>query len=191
MKKRLLLHCCCAPCAAYVLECLTPLYECAIFFYNPNIEPALEYDKRKAELHKLITRNSLLSRIELIDSDYNNAVFADLTGEFKHEPEGETRCGLCYELRLRETASRASAGKYNIFATTLSVSPHKNAGLLNEIGTKLAGEFNIEYLVSDFKKQDGYKRSVELSKEYGLYRQIYCGCNSSMNSKTNLSAENK
>ena len=175
-KQRLLLHCCCAPCASYVLECLMPLYDCTILFYNPNIEPYDEYVRRRGELDKLLARNSLLKNIEILDCKYDNDTFVQAVGQLRGEPEGGARCTICYELRLRETAKRAKDANFEIFTTTLSVSPYKDAKLLNDIGDKLAVEYNIEYLRSDFKKHDGYRRSVELSKEYGLYRQNYCGC---------------
>ena len=175
-KPRLLLHCCCAPCASYVLESLIPLYDCTVLFYNPNIEPCDEYDKRRGELDKLLARNSLLENIGVLDCDYDNDTFVQAVCQLRGEPEGGARCTICYELRLRETAKRAKDGNFEIFTSTLSVSPYKDANLLNDIGDKLAVEYNIEYLSSDFKKNDGYRRSVELSKKYGLYRQNYCGC---------------
>jgi len=153
-----------------------PLYDCTILFYNPNIEPYDEYVRRRGELDKLLARNSLLKNIEILDCKYDNDTFVQAVGQLRGEPEGGARCTICYELRLRETAKRAKDANFEIFTTTLSVSPYKDAKLLNDIGDKLAVEYNIEYLRSDFKKHDGYRRSVELSKEYGLYRQNYCGC---------------
>ena len=175
-KQRLLLHCCCAPCASYALECLIPLYDCTVLFYNPNIEPYYEYEKRRGELDKLLARNSLLKNVEILDCKYDNDTFVQAVGQLRSEPEGGIRCTICYELRLRETAKRAKDGNFDIFTTTLSVSPYKNAKILNDIGAGLAVEYGIGYLRSDFKKHDGYRRSVELSKKYGLYRQNYCGC---------------
>jgi len=159
-----------------VLESLIPLYDCTVLFYNPNIEPFDEYDKRRGELDKLVARNSLLKYTGILDCNYDNDTFVQAVGQLRGEPEGGARCTICYELRLRETAKRAKDGNFEIFATTLSVSPYKDANLLNDIGDRLAVEYNIEYLRSDFKKNDGYRRSVELSKKYGLYRQNYCGC---------------
>ena len=182
-KQRLLLHCCCAPCASHVLELLVPVYECTVIFYNPNIEPFEEYEKRKKELNKLMARNSLLSGVSVIDVDYSNDVFTKAVNALRDESEGGVRCRVCFELRLRETAIYAAEGKFDIFTTTLSVSPHKNSALLNEIGSRLAEEYGIGYLVSDFKKQDGYKHSVELSEKYNLYRQDYCGCIQQSNDK--------
>jgi len=175
-KKRLLLHCCCAPCASYVLESLIPLYDCTVLFYNPNIEPFEEYEKRRGELDKLFARNSLLNNVGKLNCNYDNDTFVQTVCQLRGEPEGGARCTICYEMRLRETAKRAKDGNFEIFTTTLSVSPYKDAELLNAIGDKLTAEYNIEYLRSDFKKNDGYRRSVELSKKYGLYRQNYCGC---------------
>ena len=184
-KQSLLLHCCCAPCASHVLGCLTPLYDCTVLFYNPNIEPREEYEKRKGEIEKLLVRNSLCNDVEILDCSYDNDTFAQLVSKLRSEPEGGARCSVCYKLRLRETAKRA-AEKFELFTTTLSVSPYKNAKLLNEIGDRLAKEYGTGYLCSDFKKEDGYKHSVELSKEYDLYRQNFCGCMSS-----NRASENK
>ena len=172
----LLLHCCCAPCTTYVLECLVPEYNVTLFFYNPNIEPHEEYEKRKKELVKLLEKASLSSELKLLDKEYDNAAFVDAALSLRDEPEGGERCRVCFELRLKETAARAVAGEFDVFGTTLSVSPHKDANLLNEIGTRIASEYDVKYLSSDFKKNNGYKRSVELSKKYGLYRQEYCGC---------------
>ena len=173
---KILLHCCCAPCASYVLECLTPQYNVSLLFYNPNIEPQAEHEKREKEIARLLEKASLLSSVDVIDCDYDNAAFENVTLSLRDEPEGGLRCNACFELRLRETARRAQTGKYDVFGTTLTVSPHKNANLINEIGNKLAKEYHVEYLQSDFKKNNGYKRSAELSKQYGLYRQNYCGC---------------
>jgi len=159
-----------------VLEVLTPVYECTVFFYNPNIEPEDEFKKRKSELDKLIIRNSLLTGIDVLDCGYCNDVFAKAVSVLREEPEGRDRCRVCFELRLKETAVRAAEGSYDMFATTLSVSPHKDALLLNEIGSRLAVEHGVGYLVSDFKKREGYKQSIELSALYNLYRQSYCGC---------------
>jgi len=175
-KKSILLHCCCAPCASSVLEKLVPMYTVSIVFYNPNIEPHEEYDKRKNELTKLLSTMPVLHEVELIECEYDNAAFKHAALSLRQEPEGGLRCRMCFEMRLKETARIAGAGEFDIFATTLSVSPHKNAKLLNEIGSKIADETGIEYLHANFKKQNGFKRSLELSNIYGLYRQEYCGC---------------
>ena len=173
---RLLLHCCCAPCASYVLEYLSPFFEISILFYNPNIFPEDEYYKRKAELQKLLSQASYPNRVDMLDCAYEPEAFAAVATPFLEEPEGGRRCRECFTLRLGETARRAKEGGYDYFTTTLSVSPHKDAAVLNEIGDKLAKEHGVGYLIADFKKRDGYKRSVNLSNQYGLYRQTYCGC---------------
>ena len=175
-KQKLLLHCCCAPCASSVLERLIPQYDVSVVFCNPNIEPFEEYDRRKKELKKLLRNMPLLSDAKLIECEYDNAAFKHAALSLREEPEGGKRCRACFNLRLAETARLAKAGEYDLFATTLSVSPHKDAEILNEIGSEQAKEYGVGYFCSDFKKQDGHKRSIELSKEYGLYRQNYCGC---------------
>ena len=153
-----------------------PEYNITVLFYNPNIEPQEEYEKRKKELIKLLDEASFPSDVIMLENEYDNAAFSTAALSLRDEPEGGARCRVCFELRLSETAARAKAGEYDVFATTLSVSPHKDAKLINEIGAQIASEYGIKYLASDFKKNDGYKRSVELSKKYGLYRQEYCGC---------------
>ena len=172
----LLLHCCCAPCASYVLEYLSAFFKITVLYFNPNIIPQEEYDKRANEFTKLPLQNGYKNRVELQVCPYDPTDFMMLAAPLRGEPEGGLRCRECFRLRLGETASLALAGGYDYFGTTLSVSPHKNAAVLNEIGSSLALMHNIRYLASDFKKRDGYKRSVELSGQYGLYRQSYCGC---------------
>ena len=172
---RLLLHCCCAPCAVYVLEYLSPFFEITVLFYNPNIRPREEYDKRAAELQKLPIAK-YPNKVDVFVTEYEPTVFDISTTRLEDEPEGGLRCAVCFRLRLTETARRAREDGYEYFTTTLSVSPYKNAALLNEIGGELAGEYGVGYLTSDFKKRDGYKRSIELSNQFGLYRQSYCGC---------------
>jgi len=173
---RLLLHCCCAPCASYVLEYLSPYFAITILFYNPNIRPVGEYRKREAELNRLLSLAAYPNRVDMLPCVYDAEVFDAVALPFWEEPEGGRRCRECFDLRLRQTAKRARDGGYDYFATTLSVSPHKNAVVLNEVGNRMAEEYGVEYLDSDFKKRDGYKRSIILSKQYGLYRQSYCGC---------------
>lgn len=176
---RLLLHCCCAPCASYVLEYLSPKFSISVFYCNPNIEPREEYDKRESELRRLIGAVSYPNPVNILEyDDYSaeNAEYKEATKALTAEPEGGRRCEACFEMRLEETAVRARAGGFDCFTTTLSVSPYKNAALLNEIGYRLGQKHGIEYLYADFKKRDGYKRSIELSRQYGLYRQAYCGC---------------
>ena len=175
-KKRLLLHCCCAPCSSYVLEYLHRWFEITIFFYNPNITEEQEYQKRKAELIRYLEEAPFGKEIRRIDADYEPERFLRLARGHEKDPERGERCVLCFELRLSETARRAGEGGYDYFCTTLSISPHKDADLLMEIGERLSGEWGVPYLPSDFKKKNGYKRSIELSGEYGLYRQDYCGC---------------
>jgi len=153
-----------------------PQYNITVLFYNPNIEPQSEYDKRKNELTGLLVKASLESDVDRLECGYDNAVFSNAVLSLRSEPEGGKRCRICFELRLRETAKRAAAGKYDIFATTLTVSPHKDADVINEIGQLLSSEYTVKYLSSDFKMNDGFKRSVELSKSYNLYRQRFCGC---------------
>ena len=177
---RLMLHSCCAPCSSYVLEYLRRYFEITVFYYNPNISMEAEYQKRVAEQKRLIGEYNQLTDsgypIAVIEGDYEPEAFYEIARGLEQCPEGGERCFACYELRLRETAKRAKAGQYDYFTTTLSISPLKNAAKLNEIGEKLAAEFGVAWLPSDFKKKDGYKRSIELSKEYDLYRQDYCGC---------------
>ncbi len=172
----LLLHACCAPCSSYVLEYLTEFFNVTVYFYNPNITEDSEYEKRKNELMRLIKEKPFRYPVKMIDGDYSPEVFFNMSKGFEDCLEGGERCFLCYEQRMRSTAQLAKDHNYEYFCTTLSVSPHKNAAKLNEIGASLSDEFGVPYLFSDFKKRGGYKRSIELSKQYGLYRQNYCGC---------------
>jgi len=174
-KPTLLLHACCAPCSSAVLEILKDFFDITIFFYNPNISPESEFEYRLEELKRLLFEMGL-SNIEIISPEYKSEDFEKIAKGFEKEAEGGPRCKLCYNLRLRATANAAKAGSFDFFTTTLTVSPYKNAEALNEIGGKLADEFGIKYLYSDFKKKEGYKRSCELSRIYNLYRQDYCGC---------------
>ena len=170
------LHCCCAPCSSYVLEYLSGYFRLILFFYNPNITEAAEYEKRKAELKRLVREKPFPGPIEFADADYEDKLFFEKTKGLEREPECGRRCFVCYEMRLRKTAQMAVEAGAAYFCTTLSISPHKNADKLMEIGEALADEYGISYLPSDFKKKNGYKRSIELSREYDLYRQNYCGC---------------
>ena len=174
-KTRLLLHCCCAPCGSHVITLLAQSYDVTVLFYNPNIQPPEEYDKRLAALRQMLALPEYAG-IAFVVGEYDPHAFKLLAAPFADEPEGGHRCEVCFDLRLNETARLAADGGYGCFTTTLSISPHKNARLLNAIGKKFEQAYGIEYLCADFKKQDGYKRSVELSKKYGLYRQSYCGC---------------
>lgn len=172
----LLLHSCCAPCSSYVLEYLSNYFEITVFYYNPNIFPESEYTKRILEQQTLIGQMETKYPVSFAAGCYDRDRFYEIAKGLELEKEGGERCRKCYELRLREAASMAAAGGFDYFTTTLSISPMKNAARLNEIGLSLEEEYPVKYLVSDFKKKNGYKRSVELSREYGLYRQDYCGC---------------
>ncbi len=174
--KRLLLHCCCAPCSSYVLEYLTKYFIITAFFYNPNITEYDEYEKRKNELKRYIGEVEFTNPVNMIDGDYEPQNFFDMAKGKEDIPEGGERCFMCYRMRMERAAEIAKAGGYDYFCTTLSVSPHKNAAKLNEIGGELEKLYGVKYLYSDFKKRNGYKRSIELSAQYGLYRQNYCGC---------------
>lgn len=178
--QRLLLHSCCAPCSSYVLEYLRQYFRITVFYYNPNISMEPEYRKRVEEQKRLIAEyNALLGngyQIEIIEGDYEPAAFYEIAKGLEQCPEGGERCFACYELRLLKTALLAKKGAYDYFSTTLTISPLKNAQKLNEIGERLAKVYGTPWLVSDFKKKNGYKRSIELSAKYDLYRQDYCGC---------------
>jgi len=173
---RVMLHACCAPCASYVLEYLAEHFAVTVLYYNPNTFPAGEYEKRLGELKKLILNLKTKYPVSLLCGEYNPGAFYGLVRDFEAEPEGGGRCKLCFKLRLEETARLAKKNGFDYFATTLTVSPHKNAALINGIGGVMSEKFGVPYLYSDFKKRDGYKRSIELSNKFGLYRQDYCGC---------------
>lgn len=190
---RLLLHACCAPCSSYCLEYLRTYFDLTVFYYNPNITEDVEYRKRVAEERRLIEMMNFQAcdlsgqqaedelpgqsaKIKIIEGDYNPSSFYEIAKGLEQCPEGGERCFRCYELRLRESARVAEEQHFDYFTTTLTISPLKNAAKLNEIGERLGEEYGVAYLPSDFKKRNGYKRSIELSKEYHLYRQDYCGC---------------
>lgn len=175
-RPRLLLHSCCAPCSSAVLERLTEAFDITVFFYNPNIAPAEEFVHRVEEQGRLIAEMPHQGKIELICGEYDDAAFYALAKGLEDVPEGGERCMRCFRLRLGKTAQMAREGGFDYFTTTLSISPLKDAQRLNAIGAELAAQFGVPYLFSDFKKKNGYKRSCELSAEYGLYRQDYCGC---------------
>lgn len=179
---RLLLHACCAPCASYVLEYLSDYFDITLFFYNPNIDSFEEYEKRLAELARLVNTLPHKNNIEIINGEYTPHVFFNASLGLENEPERGKRCDKCFYLRLEETVKAAKADDFDYFCTTLSISPHKNAALLNKIGEELAEKYGIPYLPSDFKKKGGYLRSIELSKKYNLYRQNFCGCRFSKDS---------
>jgi len=172
----LFLHSCCAPCSSYVLEYLSQYFSITIFYYNPNIYPEEEYYKRVREQQMLISKMPMRNPVSFIEGFYEKDKFYEVTKGMEWEKEGGERCFRCYELRLRQAAKSAASKGFDYFATTLSISPLKNAAKLNEIGERLAAEYQVAYLPSDFKKRNGYKRSIQLSQEYGLYRQNYCGC---------------
>ncbi len=177
-KPRLLLHSCCAPCSSHCLSVLTPLAKVSVLYFNPNIYPREEYEKRKSEQKRLI--ESAFPEVELLDADYDHDAFLRAAAGLEEEREGGARCEKCFRLRLERAAREAKAGGFDLFATTLTVSPHKNAPLINAIGLKEGEKAGAEFLPSDFKKRDGYLHSVRLSEKYALYRQNYCGCEFSL-----------
>lgn len=180
---RLLLHCCCAPCSSYVLEYLSRFFEITCLFYNPNISPAEEYKKRAEELRRLISEQPHKNPVSIIVEKYNPQDFFAAVKGYEHIKEGGERCFRCYRLRLEMAAKYAKEYNFDYFCSTLSISPLKNARKLNEIGEELSEIYKIFHLPNDFKKKGGYKRSIELSAEYDLYRQNYCGCVFSKNER--------
>ena len=175
-KPTLLLHACCAPCSSYCLEYLSKTFDITVLFYNPNIESEMEFNKRVDELIRFIDECRSMEGVNLEILDYDNSEFYNAVEGLEDEKEGGVRCFKCYELRLRKTAEYAKEHNFEYITTTLTISPHKNSEKINEIGLKVADEYGLKYLLSDFKKNDGFKRSIELSKEYDLYRQSFCGC---------------
>ncbi|MBR3173314.1 MAG: epoxyqueuosine reductase QueH [Eubacterium sp.] len=175
-KPTLLLHACCAPCSSYCLEYLSKTFDITVLFYNPNIESEMEFNKRVDELIRFIDECRSIEGVNLEILDYDNSEFYNAVEGLEDEKEGGVRCFKCYELRLRKTAEYAKEHNFEYITTTLTISPHKNSEKINEIGLKVADEYGLKYLLSDFKKNDGFKRSIELSKEYDLYRQSFCGC---------------
>lgn len=180
---RLLLHCCCAPCSSYVLEYLSRFFEITCLFYNPNISPAEEYEKRAEELRRLISEQPHKNPVSIIVEKYNPQDFFAAVKGYEHIKEGGERCFRCYRLRLEMAAKYAKEYNFDYFCSTLSISPLKNARKLNNIGEELSEIYKISHLPNDFKKKGGYKRSIELSAEYDLYRQNYCGCVFSKNER--------
>ena len=172
----LLLHSCCAPCSSYCIEYLSQYFRITVLYYNPNISPREEYEKRKAEQIRLIESLPVKNPVTLLDCDYEAERFEEIAKGYEDCREGGARCFRCYELRMRKAAQLAKEKGFDYFCTTLSISPLKNAEKINETGVKLSEEYGVRWLYSDFKKREGYKRSIELSKEYGLYRQDFCGC---------------
>ena len=171
--KTLLLHSCCAPCSSYCLGEVAKHFKTTVLYYNPNLDTEEEYEKRKAEQIRFLRETGLA---ELLDCDYSPEDFEKIAAGYESEKEGGARCARCFRLRLEKTAQTAKQGGFDYFGTILTVSPLKNARLINEIGFALEQELGVKYLPSDFKKRGGYLRSIELSKEHGLYRQDYCGC---------------
>ena len=172
-KPKLLLHSCCAPCSTACLERLKDAFQITVFYYNPNIDDEEEYQKRKDEQIRLLQQTGWA---DFLDCDHDKGVFEAMSKGYENEPERGKRCYLCYELRLAKTAQIARQNGFDCFATTLTLSPYKNAEWLNEIGEKVGGRYEITYLYTDFKKRGGYHRSIELSSEFDLYRQDFCGC---------------
>ncbi len=169
---KLLLHSCCGPCSTAVIERLKNNFDITVYFFNPNIEPLEEYDKRKYNQIKVLEKYN----IKYVDNDYNNQLFKNIASNLENAKEGGLRCYKCYNLRLKETAIKAKEDNFEYFTTTLTISPSKDSQIINQIGNSLSIENNIKYLPGDFKKNNGYLRSIELSKELDLYRQQYCGC---------------
>ncbi len=187
----LLIHSCCAPCSSYILKYLIEYFNITVFYYNPNIYPVSEHDKRLNEQKELINqinseKKNKFNFIKLIEGPSDFEKFSQISKELENEPEGGKRCCHCYLMRLEKTAEMAKENNYDYFTTTLTISPHKNASVINNIGQKLEAKYSIKYLYSNFKKKDGYKKSIQLSKQYNLYRQDYCGCVFSKNLKNNF-----
>lgn len=178
---KLLIHSCCAPCSSYVLEYLTQYFDITVFYYNPNISPEQEYRHRVEEQKRLISE--MCHDVKFIEGIYEPQKFYEMAKGLENEPERGKRCLKCYRMRLEKTAETAKNGNFDFFTTTLSISPQKDSAVLNEIGRQLSTEYNVPYLFSDFKKRGGYKRSIELSAQFNLYRQNFCGCVFSRNNK--------
>lgn len=180
----ILLHCCCAPCSSYCMEYLSRYSLITAFYYNPNITDTAEYNHRAAELERLINEMPMEHKPAFVNADYEPDAFYAMSRGLEQVPEGGVRCFGCYRLRLEKTAQFAALNGYDYFTTTLTISPLKNAQVLNQIGLELGEKYGVKYLTSDFKKNNGYKRSIELSQQYGLYRQNYCGCGFSKRNET-------
>lgn len=180
---RLLLHSCCGPCSSYVLEYLTNHFDVTLLFCNPNIYPEDEYRKRAAVQRELIANAAFARPVSFLEDPYDPSTFDHAAAGLETQPEGGARCLKCFELRLGRTAALAASRGFDFFTTTLSVSPHKNADAINRLGEVLSTEHGVRWLYADFKKKNGYKRSLELSREYGLYRQDYCGCRYSLQAR--------
>ena len=175
-KNKILLHSCCAPCSSYVIKFLSNYFDITVLYYNPNIYPKEEYEKRKQEQIRLIKTLKTKNKLDFLDCDYDNQLYNELIKGYETCQEGGNRCNICFKLRLEKTAKLAKNQNYDYFCSTLTVSPHKNSKIINEIAEKLSKYYQIKWLNSDFKKNEGFKESIELSKKYDLYRQDYCGC---------------
>lgn len=175
-KKRLLIHSCCAPCSSYVLEYLSQYFSITVLYFNPNITDRAEYNLRCAEQERFCNIFPTQNKINFVAGEYKPLDFFEATKDLQDEPEGGARCVECFKLRLEHTAQIAKAQNFDYFTTTLTISPLKNSQVINRIGADLQEKYGVNYLFSDFKKREGYKRSIQLSAEYGLYRQNYCGC---------------
>ncbi|MDE5630014.1 MAG: epoxyqueuosine reductase QueH [Bacilli bacterium] len=172
IRKKILLHSCCGPCSTACIERLKENFEITVLYYNPNIEPREEYELRKSEQKRLLG----ILKVDYLDCDYDNERWRSITKPFSEDEEGERRCSVCFGIRLKYTAKMAKSLHFDYFGTTLTVSPHKNSAIINDIGDKIGNKVGIRFLFADFKKRDGYKRSIELARNYDLYRQDYCGC---------------
>ena len=181
---RLLLHACCAPCSSYVISYLANYFDITIYFYNPNMDSDDEYEKRCAELKRFVREFKTKHPVHVVIEEYHHDEFLEISKGLENEPERGRRCLKCYELRLRKSFMYAKENNFDYITTTLTLSPHKNSKIINEIGKKLEDELSFPYLFSDFKKKDGYKKSILLSQEYNLYRQNYCGCEFSKREST-------
>lgn len=173
---RLLLHSCCAPCSSYTLEYLSRYFDITVYYFNPNISPKQEFDKRFEEQKRLISQMPFKNRVTLVEGDYNYDDFLEIAKGLENVPEGGERCFGCYKMRLESTARLAKEQGFDYFCTTLSISPLKNSQKINELGFEIEEKYGVKWLPSDFKKREGYKRSIQLSREYSLYRQNFCGC---------------
>ena len=176
LRPKLLLHACCAPCSSYVIEYLTNFFDITLLYYNPNITPEDEHSARANELVRLTKEMKSLQNVSVVITDYTPQDFYAISKNLENEREGGPRCSKCYRLRLTYSAEYAKAHGFDYFTTTLSISPHKNAAYINELGASLEREYGVRYLFADFKKKNGYARSIEICKEFDIYRQDWCGC---------------
>ena len=187
---KLLLHACCAPCSSYTLEYLSNYFEITIYYYNPNIYPEEEYIRRMNELKSFVKKYKTKNKVSFVEENYNEKEYYEAINGLENLGEKSKRCYNCYKFRMEKSAIYASINNFDYFTTTLSISPHKNSLWINEIGEYLQNKYNIKYLFCDLKKRNGYKRSLELSKEYNLYRQDYCGCIFSKNFRESINKVN-